>query len=162
MIWTLLVSIARAQDPSASVEADGTVVVSAVVCATPEAVRAVIDDPVALGKLSPDVLATRPEAGAPEGCQRLSRETRGLFRPLRMLLVRCRTESGWREQLVSSDDFSTFGSEWTLTPTAEGTQVVYRVKTEVNYPVPKSTVTAAVKEATLNTLRNLVKKVTGG
>ena len=120
-IWMLL-SLARAQEPTMSVEADGTVVAVVEVAATPDRVRGVLDDPFALAKLSPDILSTKEEAGAPAGCQRFARETKGMWRPLELVFQRCRTEAGWREELVSSEDFEAYATDWTLTPTAAGTR----------------------------------------
>lgn len=162
MLWWILMALGRAQEPTVSVEADGTVVAVVELAATPERVRGVLDDPYALAKLSPDILSTKDEPGAPAGCQRLARETKGMWRPLKLVLQRCRTETGWREELVSSEDFTAYATDWTLTATATGTKVVYRVKTAVNLPVPRSMMDAAVKDKTTQTVKNLAKTVTGG
>ncbi len=152
-------ALARAQEPTMSVEPDGTIVATVEVAATAEAIRGVLDDPMAVSRLSPDVLSTTEVPGAPAGCQRLARETRGLFRPLKMSLQRCRTETGWREELVSSEDFEAYASAWSLTPSATGTRIEYRVRTDVNLPVPRAALTAAIKDAAATTVKNLVAAV---
>jgi carbon monoxide dehydrogenase subunit G len=151
---------AFAADPAVTVWPDGTVAATVVVDAPEAQVRAALADSAACARLSPDVLSVHV---AKQGrCDEISRETRGMFRPFHMLVRRCPTPTGWSESLVQSDDFSSFSSDWSVAPSAEGTTVTYSVKTELAMPVPEAMLRRSLSSAAKTVLLNLVKKVAPG
>lgn len=159
MLGMLLASLAWGQEPALTVEPDGTVVAVAVIDASADAVRAVLADVQATARLSPEVLSVQAEPEATGRCSEVSRETRGLFHPLRFVARRCPTAEGWHEELVRSEDFSAYATDWRVQSTAEGTRVEYRVKTSVRLPIPGAALAAALKDAAGTTVKNLVHTV---
>ena len=159
MLGMLLASWAWGQEPALSVESDGTVVAVAVIEASPDAVRAVLADVQATSRLSPEVLSVEAASEDAGRCREVKRETRGLFHPLRFVARRCPTADGWHEELVQSDDFSAYATDWTVVATEGGTRVEYRVKTSVRLPIPGAALAAALRDATATTVKNLVHAV---
>jgi hypothetical protein len=145
-MW-LLVGTALASAPVVTVDADGTVVGVAVVAGDEAAVRALLGDVEREAGLSPSVQSVEVEAE--EGsCARVRKTTRGLFRPFELVVLRCPTDAGWREDLVRSDDFSVYATEWRIAPSDAGTRVEFRVRTTVNVMVPAAAVRAGTVDAT--------------
>jgi len=161
MISLLLVAslAAFATDSEVEVEVDaaGAVVGRMFVPAPAADVREVVGDPVALGRLSPDVVSVSPEQSGP--CVNVTTETKGLFRTLFMKSRRCPTVDGWQDSLVQSDDFSAYSSQWSLREVAGGTEVTVRTYTEVDLPVPTSVVQGHQKRSVGEVLENLLYKV---
>ena len=159
MLLTLaVVAIGRAGEPSVEVKDDGTVVLVTSVPAPEASVRAVLVDTAgSLASLFPDVLSVEVEADG--RCEKVHRRTRGMLRPLDLVVRRCPTERGWQEELVEHGDFEAFSSEWILTPDAGGTRVEYRARTRVDLPVPQAVVDDTVKKAGLRALSNLVARL---
>ncbi|MFT4623441.1 MAG: ribosome-associated toxin RatA of RatAB toxin-antitoxin module [Myxococcota bacterium] len=154
----LLPSLATAADNEVAVTIDdrGHVVARIQVPASSDEVRALLADTGGrLAALSTDTLSvTTTQDG---NCEMVDRKTRGIFRPFAFRAKRCPTENGWQETLVQSDDFTAYESEWQVGESSEGTtEVVYRIQTEINAPVPNSIVRTNLKTAAGNMLRSLV------
>ena len=156
-MW-ILVAIAASAEPTVLVQSDGTVVASAVVAASADAIHAVVDDLEAVRRLSPEVLSVTDLGPTSDRCHHVRRETKGLFRPLHFLALRCRTATGWHEELVESEDFADYTTDWSITPVEGGTRVEYRVHTSVRL-VPASLVAGAVKDSAVGVVANLVRLV---
>lgn len=149
--------VASAVAADVTVEPDGTVVAVEVVSAGAEAVRAVLADVHAAAALSPEVLSVEVE---PEGrCERVRRRTRGLLRPFELLALRCPTERGWSEALVSSEDFASFTAEWVVVASGSGTRVEYRVRTALRWPVPTVALREGLERAARTTVENLARRL---
>jgi hypothetical protein len=144
----LLATLAAAAEPQVEVADDGAVIARLKVEAGEQQVRAAIPGLQQAG-VNSNVLSV---SAAPDGsCTAFSRTTRGLYRPLQLRTRFCPTSTGWREFLVSSDDFTAYEAEWTLRPSSDGgTQVQLRVKSDINLMVPdgllRSGTIAGVKE----------------
>ena len=152
-------SVAHAgSDPTAVLDEGGTVVVVAVLDAPGAQVRSILADSGEVRDLFPDVLDERLEAEASGPCMRIRRRTRGLFRPLELFARRCPTRTGYREELLKSSDFGAYTSEWIVREGESGTRIEYRLRTEIDAPLPASAVTAAVRRAALRAVSRLVRR----
>ena len=106
----LVLAQAFAAEPVVTAQADGSILATTAIAASPAAVRAILEDPVAWGALSSDILAvTATPAGK---CTMMDVTSRGLWNPLHWLALRCPTADGWRDDLVSSTDITSLHSEW--------------------------------------------------
>lgn len=152
-MWALLIALAVATEPRVHLEPDGTLVGEVVVDASVHAVRALLDDPSFPAGRSPDVLHV--ESRGRGDCRDVEIQTRGVFRPLRLLTRRCRTDSGWRESLVESESFTDYEVEWSAVSVDEGTAVTVHSLTQVDLPVPDQAVRSRERRSLLGLLRGL-------
>jgi len=149
--------VTHAAQPTVAIGQDGVVAVSMLIEAPEGNIRSVLNDVEgALADLSSDVLTVEVVKDGP--CQEIARSTRGLFRPFRFKSLRCPTARGWHETLIESGDFSAYSTEWSLVQTEAGTEVVYRVHTEL-YIFPKPVVTPTVVQSAKEQLVRLARKV---
>lgn len=158
MIGWAVLSLASATEPTSEVRDDGTVVVKINVEATPTEVKALLADTEgAAMDISADLLSvTATQRGA---CEEVRRETRGVFRPFEMKVLKCPTPNGFVESLVASDDFSAYQSTWSVQPGVTGSDVTYSVRTELNAPVPGAMVRKGVLDGARNAIVNLARKL---
>lgn len=148
---------ASASEPEVELDPTGAIVGRILVPADAEAVREVVGDPTALGRLSPDVVSVQEQ---PSGrCIDVTTETRGLFRSLFMKSRRCPTADGWEDRLVESEDFDAYETRWSLREVDGGTEVTVRVHTEVDLPVPDAIVQSRQKKSVGQVLENLVYQI---
>ena len=156
---SLLLSQAFAADPVITSQADGSILATTAIAASPAAVRAALADPVACGALSPDILSVTVTQAGP--CTMLDVVSRGAWDPLRWRALRCPTADGWRDDLVSSDDLQSMHSEWRVLAAADGTTTVeYRTNTQVSLPgVPDSLIRQGMMRSARDTLVRLVDRV---
>lgn len=156
---TLLLARALAADPVITEQADGSIVATATIAASPDVVRAALADPVACGALSPDILSvTATPAGK---CTMLDVVSRGAWNPLRWRALRCPTADGWRDDLVSSTDIQSMHSEWRVLAAADGTTTVeYRTNTQVSLAgVPDSLIHQGMMRSAKDTVVRLIARV---
>jgi len=158
--WMLWLSLAGASELSMSVEGDGTIVVHTTIPASEAAIRAVLADTEgSFSALSPDVLSV---SAVPSGnCEKVTRSTRGIWRPMTFVALRCPTTDGWSEKLVEKGDFTAYASQWSLTAKGDSTGVTYRILTELSAPVPTSMVRQNVEKATKGLLERLADAAAG-
>jgi hypothetical protein len=123
-------------------------------------VRTIVDDPRRAAALAPDFRAISVREIDP--CQDLSMTVNGPWRSILYVARRCPTATGWRYDLVHSDTITDLYAEWVLAAAGTGTDVRYRLRTDVNYAVPQVLVRRSVKSAAVGTMENLVKTVTAG
>jgi hypothetical protein len=156
LICVLSPAVASADDDATvTVDDEGRVVARIHVPASTEEVRAVLGDTDGqLAALSPDTLSVQTTQVGP--CEMVDRKTRGVWRPFAFRAKRCPTDRGWQETLVASDDFTKYEAEWELEATDHGTEVVYKIQTEINAPVPSSLVRTNLKSAASSMLKRLV------
>lgn len=97
----------------------------------------------------------------PDGdCQSVFRKTRGVWDPLIMQTRLCPTQQGWREQLVSSDDYSVYDAEWVVRSLGDTqTDVQVRVRTSVNLSVPSFLLKRGMVDGMQHTLSNVLKRL---
>lgn len=144
-----------ADGPQISVQDDGTVVARMLVNASPTAVRSVIPD-VQQGPSS-NVLST--EHVADGSCFKIVRRTKGLWNPLTMNTRLCPTSTGWRESLISSDDFNAYETEWSVRDDNGQSAVQIKVKSEVNFLVPNSLVQSGAIQGMRESFATLLRKL---
>jgi hypothetical protein len=144
---------ASAAEPVTSIAADGTVTGEVVVPESEALVLALLDDPANTDRLSGDIVSSSAE---PDGdCTRVDRSVRGMWNPLRFVVRRCRTATGYSERLVESTDFDRHETEWEVSAVEGGTRVRYQVRSEPNLPVPR----ALVRSRTRSAIDDLLRKV---
>lgn len=156
----LCVHPVQAAEPSApTVAGSSTVTTDVFIAADSATVRAALADPVVACRLSGDVLDARVLATQGE-CTLVQVTTRGLTTPLTYTTRRCPTPEGFSETLVQTEDFDSQMSSWKLRPVTGGTQVTLMVRSEPRLPVPQRLINAAVGSGAVQTLKNLVQRVT--
>ena len=161
--WLIAASMLCAQtvwaeevQPQVSVKEDGFVLGHILIPADKSEVHHLLSDAVTSSHLSGDVYdANAKKDGA---CDIVVRKVRGMWSPITYQARRCPTATGWIEHLVASDTVSDYQMEWTLKRMQAGTRVEYRIKTEVNYPVPVSWVQQETKRSVAKMLKNLFSK----
>lgn len=157
-LWT---SPSFAADPSAPTVAGENVVTTGVMVAADAAtVRAALADPVTACRLNGDVLDAKV-IGKEGNCSLVQVTTRGLSTPLTYVTRRCPTADGYAETMVRSDDFDNQSSTWHVSSVSGGAQVTLQVRSEPRLPVPQRMINAAVGTSVVQTLKNLVQRVTG-
>lgn len=145
-------------EPAITVQADGTYVCRVTVAASAEEVEALLADPVAAARLSPDVLSIQANPAGP--CQTLTTTSRGMLSALKFTSKRCPTADGWHEELVASEDFSEFDGTWTVSAVDPSTtEVMYELTTKPNLPVPDAVLRQGVQRSLKTMLRNLSDRV---
>jgi hypothetical protein len=141
--------------PKITVEDDGTVVARMMIDAPPAQVRQVIPD-VQAGTSTNVLSSTRVPDGS---CIKIDRRTRGLWDPLEMKTRLCPTDTGWRESLISSDDFNAYSTEWSVRDDNGQSSVQVRVRSEVNLLVPTSMVQSGTIQGLHDSFAAILRKL---
>lgn len=122
-----------ATSPDIRVESDGSVVGRMVLDAEVDAVLAALADPVTVAEWSPSVRdARRVATGA---CDTIEVTMEGWVFPMRVTAERCPTAAGFATTMVESDVFREWGAEWSVRAVAGGTEVRYRLYSDIVLPV---------------------------
>jgi hypothetical protein len=149
-------ALAEESEPKVTINKDGFVEGHIDLPVSKSEVHLWLADAVQASRLSNDVYdANSRKDGA---CDIIFRKVRGMWTPITYQARRCPTDTGWIEDLVESNTFSIYQMEWTLQGLEEGTRVGYKIKTEVNYPVPVSWVQTETKRSVKKMLKNLFSK----
>ncbi len=158
MIAALLTTPASAAErPEISVQDDGSIVAHMVVSASATEVRSAISEGLIDVAGLTNVLSVK---ATPDGeCRKVDRTTRGLFSPLTMRTRFCPTPDGWREYLVQSDSYETYSAVWTVKPTAEGSEILLKVRSDVNFYLPDGLMRAGTVQGLNETFAGLVKRL---
>ncbi len=147
-----------AQTPVGSLDSDGAARVFVVVLDSEAAVRAALLDPAAAAALPPEVLAV--DTIATGKCVTLGVTVKGAWDPLRYTAQRCPTVTGYRYHLLQSDSITRYEAEWSLLPhVGGGTEVTYRIITEVDLPVPNALIRQSVLVSAKDTMLALIKRL---
>ncbi|MCB9665095.1 MAG: SRPBCC family protein [Alphaproteobacteria bacterium] len=132
LLWLALPAEA-AQAPEIRAEPDGSVVGRMVLDAARDEVIEALQDTRRVGRWSPSVVDV---ASAPRGrCEEVTLTLRGWFFPMIVTAERCPTDQGFSQQLVDSNVFRRWGAEWEVETTPAGTEVRYRLESEISLPV---------------------------
>lgn len=147
-----------ATEPVSSVDPSGNVSVTCVVPQSEAAVRAALSDPESAAALPPEVLSvTTLSRGS---CVTLGVTVKGAWDPLQYTTLRCPTPRGFKYRLLQSDSITAYEAEWSLAPHAGGgTEVTYRVRTEVDLPIPHAMVRKGVLQSAKDTVIALIRRV---
>lgn len=65
---------------------------------------------------------------------------------VRYTIRQCPTGHGYKATLVSSDDFDSYESEWSVTPDGAGSLLTYRVRIDPSMPLPSSLITGTMRK----------------
>ncbi len=150
---------AYAQEPVGSMDDAGVASVSVVLPQSEAEVRAALADPEVAALLPPEVLAVRTLSSG--RCVTLGVTVKGAWDPLQYTTQRCPTADGFRYKLLQSDSITAYSAEWSLAPhVGGGTEVTYRVSTEVDLPVPRALVRKNVLVSARDTVLALVRQLT--
>ena len=95
------------------------------------------------------------KATADGKCEKVKLQTRGLITPFSLETRRCPTATGWRETLVTSDNFVEYWNEWTVKDLGDGSLVTFKTRTLPNVAVPESLILSQTRRV----LGKLMKSV---
>ena len=131
---------------------DGTVVVSAELPHSADAVRALLADEAVTMRLGKNIrdVEVIPLAN---GCAELRVTNRAMRRELAYVSERCPTADGWHSKMVSSDDFVRHDIQWAVRPKNQHSTVRIVVDVELKTIVPNWMVDRFVGNALEGTLR---------
>lgn len=136
---------------------DGSVVGRVIVDASPAEVLAVLAQATVVAAWAPAVTDVRT---TPRGrCETMELSMRGWIVPMRVQATRCPTAEGYTQQLVDSNVFTTWSAEWTVRATPHGTEVAYRLTSELALPVSRGFVQRKTADSMKSELASLVQAV---
>lgn len=155
----LLASPILAQEPTGTMDDAGVASIQVVLPESEAEVRAALADPEWAAALPPEVLSV--ETLGAGRCVTLGVTVKGAWDPLHYTAERCPTAKGFKYRLLQSESITSYEAEWSLTPhTGGGTEVTYRVRTEVDLPVPRAMIRKGVLASARHTVVALVRKLT--
>lgn len=133
--------------------ADGLVSASVELTGSRAEVEKLLGNAAATVRMSPDVTTV---TATPQGsCERLAIEAKGPLGPLNLVSLRCREGDGWKETLVSSDDFERHEVHWQLEDTPTGTRLTVRAAVTPDFPAPQRLVDAALQSSLVQQLSRI-------
>ncbi len=136
-------------EPEVVITADGTVEGVVVVGAPPDRVRAYIADIAMTRKLAKDVVSV--DVVKDGGCELVTTYASS-FIDVTYVARRCPTETGWIETLLESEQFADYYAEWFIAPVSNGIELRFRLRTDLDMPVPARLVRGALKRSVMGTL----------
>ena len=145
-------------DPVVEITADGTVEGSVIVGAPPDTVHAYLADIATTRKLGKDV--TGVEVVKAGGCELVTTHASS-FIDVTYVARRCPTDTGWIETLLESKQFSDYYAEWIVTPVRSGIRLTFRLRTELDMPVPARLVRGTLKRNVMGTLETIQAQLGG-
>lgn len=160
LLSTSLVLASPGEPSDPVVHADSTVTTDVLIAASMADVRAILADPAVAGRLSTSILSV-DVLGKDGPCDVVAVTCKGMLTPMAYTVRRCATPDGFTETLVRSDDFTAQTTEWHLKTVTGGTLVTFSVNTHPKTSVPRRIIQAVVESSAVETLENLVRKVTG-
>lgn len=153
------VPLVFAQEPVGSMDDAGVASIKVVLPQTEAEVRAALSDPESAAALPPEVLSVTTLGGG--RCVTLGVTVKGAWDPLQYTAERCPTAHGFKYKLLHSESITSYEAEWSLAPhSGGGTEVTYRVRTEVDLPVPRAMVRKGVLVSARDTVLALVRQLT--
>ena len=150
-----------ATEPVSAVDPSGIVSVTVVVPQSEADVRAALSDPERAAALPPEVISVTTLARG--NCITLGVTVKGAWDPLHYTTLRCPTPGGFKYRLLQSDSITAYEAEWSLVPHAGGgTEVTYRVHTEIDLPIPRALIRKGVLQSAKDTVMALIRRVSAG
>jgi hypothetical protein len=141
-----------------SIDDDGFVSVRVLVEAPMNVVRGSIDTAQEVFALDSERTLTRVQMRG--ACEEMHVETPGLLSPMRYVSLRCPTDNGWTESMISSDDFEANEVLWALNEVEGGTEITYKVKVGVaDMPVPESMLHSRIKRGMTSVMTSLLDSI---
>ena len=136
------------------VTAKGIVIAEVRVSASPAAVREVLAGAERAHGLAPTTVSA--SATRDGKCEKVKLKTRGLIAPFVLETRRCPTANGWRETLVTSDNFVEYWNEWTVKAQGDGALVTFKTRTLPNVAVPESIILSQTRRVLGKLMKNLL------
>jgi hypothetical protein len=136
-------------EPEVAITADGTIEGTVTVGAPPDVVRTYLADIAMTRKLAKDVVSV--DVVKDGGCELVTTYASS-FIDVTYLARRCPTETGWIETLLASEQFADYYAEWFVTPVRNGIELRFRLRTDLDMPVPVRLVRGALKRSVKGTL----------
>lgn len=138
---------------STRITANGVVIAEVRVHARAAAVRELLAGAERAHNLASTTVSVK---ASPDGkCEKVKLQTRGLITPFVLETRRCPTATGWRETLVTSDNFTEYWNEWTVKDLGDGALVTFKTRTLPNVAVPESLILSQTRKV----LGKLMKSV---
>ncbi|MCO4770231.1 MAG: SRPBCC family protein [Deltaproteobacteria bacterium] len=131
------------------VAGDGTVDGRVVVGAPPDVVDAYLADVGSLRRHNKNV--TSVDVTAQGDCQLVDTTAKSIVE-MSYVARRCPTNSGWVETLLDSEMMTDYYAEWFVTPVPNGIEIRFRLRTEMDLPVPSRMVRGAIKKSVFASL----------
>lgn len=156
-LFVLLVgapSLASA-DPTVDVSKDGTVVGSVTVGAPLHEVRSHLSNVEQLRRESKDV--TDVDVRREGACEVVTTHASNMI-DLTYTARRCPTEAGWMETLLESDGMTDYYVEWFLEPVPEGVHIRFRMRVDLDIPVPNRLIRGATRGNVKRSLDGLLAR----
>ena len=136
-------------DPTVEITTDGTVEGTVTVGAPPDVVRTYLADIAMTRKKAKDVVSV--DVVKDGGCELVTTYASS-FIDVTYVARRCPTETGWIETLLESEQFADYYAEWFITPVKNGLELRFRLRTDMDMPVPVRFVRGALKRSVKGTL----------
>ncbi len=144
---------------SAPAYEDGYTVLSVEIPAPVGAVRAILEDPLYPLKLSPVVKEV--ELLDQGSCARTALRAKSFMVSLRYEMERCPTADGWKEELIASEQVSSYDTAWTVTPIDGGTRVEVRTRIQLMVSLPDGLLSRSLARQMTESLRRLTALAQG-
>ncbi len=141
-----------------AVAEDGTIEVSVLSADSVADVRTALQDPLARARLFPSVRDVRV-IGREGSCVDLRMTTDGFPDTFVYDMRSCQTPQGWKDTLLSSEDFEALDATWQIRSTSAGTEIRYRLKVALDLPVPRSMLTGRQGKDMVHALENLIVRL---
>jgi len=145
-------------DPDVSVGKDGTIDGTVVVGAPPDVVQSYLADVRSLRTHSKDVVSV--DIVRDGECQLVTTLAKSLVE-LTYVARRCPTATGYVETLLDSEMMNDYYAEWFVTPVSSGIEIRFRMRTDLNLPVPGRIIRSTIKSNVTRSLE-LMQKYLGG
>ena len=136
------------------VTAKGVVIAELRVHASAAAVREVLAGAERAHGLAPTTVSA--SATRDGKCEKVKLKTRGLLSPFVLETRRCPTATGWRETLVTSDNFLEYWNEWSVKPQGDGALVTFKTRTLPDVAVPESIILSQTRRVLGKLMKNLL------
>lgn len=159
LFGALLATPALADDaPVVEVHGDGTIDGSVVVGGPPDLVQSYLADVNRLRRQNKDVVdVTVVRDGA---CELVTTVARNVVE-MSYTSRRCPTKTGWVETLLESSGMNDYYAEWMVEPVTGGIAVRFRLRTELDLPVPSRLVRGTMKRSVRHALETMQRDLGG-
>lgn len=141
----LFVSLALAGAPTAAILPSQAVEGSVTVAMAPAEVLSKLADPTWVRSIDGGgtTVSVRSRDGS---CVIADYSSPSVVMTVRYTIRQCPTGKGYKATLVSSDDFDSYESEWSVTADGAGSLLTYRVQIDPSMPMPSSLVTGTMRK----------------
>ncbi len=155
MWWIMAVGAASAAEPTIEMLDGGKVRGVIEVPAQTSVVRALVEKPVELAKVTAADATITSEPAAQPGCRKVTTHSPHPIMAVTYVSRDCNTDRGVTSQLVESKQLSEFEAVWSLEAKGEHTVVTYDLDIKTNLPLPGFIVRRSTRRAVVDALTAL-------